>query len=223
MPRTLTPYENTPNAALWNAGGQITRRQFEMLIDPETPMTRTRLRRRRLLLLALGIAFITWWALHEAWRMSLSISYELVLATGGLLLGLCAAIVIVALLRLLWAILAIAPTSDEIGEALRKRIREGTLSIQTVEGRLKLRHLPVGRSSLLCSASVGGREFPVSQSLWEALQQQPRAGRWTAFYLQQPSALLAVTRTDELNRALADARATEPIVTGNTIARRADL
>jgi hypothetical protein len=223
MPRFLTPYENTPNAALWNARGQITRRQFEMLTEPETPMTRARLRRRRLFLLALGLAFVVWWALHEAWRGSQVVSYDLVLVTGGLLLGLCAAIIVVTLLRLLWAILVITPTADEIGASLRQRIRESTLAIYSVEGRLKFRHLPIGLSSLLCSVIVGGREFPISQALWEMLQQQPRAGRWTVFYLQQPYVVLSISRTDELNRALEDLPADEPIVSGNTVARRVDL
>lgn len=223
MSRFLTPYENTPNAAQCNAQGQITRRQFEMLVDPETPMTRRRLRRRRLVLVILGMGFVGWWWLYVSAQTSWGVRGEWVVFAGAALLLVCAFILVSAVARLLWGILAITPTSDEIGESLRKLIREGTLAIQSVEGRLRFRHTNAGRNGLLCSLVVGRREFPISQALWEALHERRQGGHWVAFYLLDPNALLSVARLDELQRDMTLMAEGDSIVTGRTIAHRVDL
>ena len=127
MPRFLTPYENTPNAALCNAQGQITRRQFELLIEPETPMSRAKLRRLRQVILILGLSFVAWSGLYEFWRQGWEIPFDWVVMVGCALLLVCVSIIVSGAARLLWGILAITPTSEEIGESLRKRLRRGPL------------------------------------------------------------------------------------------------
>jgi hypothetical protein len=223
MPRFLTPYENTPNAALCNAQGQITRRQFEMLIEPETPMSRAQLRRLRQVILILGVSFVAWWGLYEFSRQGWDIPWNWVVLMGCALLLVCVIIIISAAARLLWGMLAITPTSDEVGEALRKRIREGNLGIQSVEGRPRFRHLNAGRHGVLCSLLIGKRDFPISQALWETLHERPQAGKWVAFYLREPNALLSVSRLDELEQGRVTLPDGEGVVSGKTIARRADL
>ncbi len=215
MPHLLTPYENTANASRLNAAGQITRRQFEMLIEPETPITRAQVRRLRLLMVMLVTCFALWGGLYWGWRDARLIAFDVVVMSGAALLFVCVLVVLSGMLR----ILAITPTTEEIGEQIRKRIREGTLGIECVEGRIRFRHLVSG-TSMLCSVIVARREFPVSQALWEGLQEVPGGNRWTVYYLRDPASPLSIVPSYELS--LPPSGAHEAVVSGHTIARRGD-
>jgi hypothetical protein len=118
-----------------------------------------------------------------------------------------------------YGVLSIPDTTEEVGNTIRKQIREGNLHIHMLEGRLRFHHLP--RRTPLCAIDICGREFAVSQALWEALQEQGRVRNWTVHYLVSPSVLLSVMPTQQL--ALLDGASSDDVVSGHTIMRRSDV
>jgi hypothetical protein len=220
MPRLLSPYENTESAAALNARGQITRKQFEMLIDIDVPPTIAGIRRSKYLALLVALLFIIWMLLYWSAGQSAPFLSETVVWSGAALLVLNGALFFMLVLRWLYGIIAITPTMDDIASTLRERIRDEALGIQHVQGRLRFRHLARWQGAMVCEVRIGQRWFVISQQLWEQLQQQPGHQTYAAYYLISPFALLSIIPLDQLPAVEGEMVTDEQSVSGRTHAQR---